>query len=77
MVPAGFLLGGNTLGVGLVGGPGAEPPPGRRRIFENCKKILTRIAKMDYLSIFSQKNVKALLKIFAPLVGKHHLLGKF
>ena len=36
---AGKNFGGFKVMAGLVGGPGAEPPPRRRRIFENLQKI--------------------------------------
>ena len=43
-----FVRGGTLLGLGLLGGPGAEPP-GRWRIFENIPK---KIGKIHYFSIF-------------------------
>ena len=40
-----FRVGGTRKGVGLVGGPGAEPL-GCRRISENFQKFLKKIAKI-------------------------------
>ena len=44
----------HSRGVGLVGGPGAEPP-GRQKILKISKKFLMKIAKMDYFRRFFKK----------------------
>ena len=45
------------MGSGLVGGPGVGAP-GRRRIFENLKKFLKKIAQNAVFSPILQKNFK-------------------
>ena len=54
---AGKNFGGFKFMAGLVGGPGEEPPPGRRRIFENLKKnFLRKLAKNTlFLGYFSKE----------------------
>ena len=58
---------GDILGAELVGDPGVETP-GRRRTFQNCKKI-PKIAKIIILAYF-QNSLKTMLQIFALLDKK-------
>ena len=68
--------GGPFHGVGLVGGPGAEPRDAGEfsKIF---KKFLKKISKMHYFSIFFKKFNKPCVQSFARLDEKQKLFGNF
>ena len=53
--PTGFRFWGNILGVGLVGGPGADPPPPDAGEFSKIfKKFIKKIEKYIILAYVSK-----------------------
>ena len=62
-------------GVGLVGGPRAEPR-GCQKILKICKEILKKTAKMDYFRRFSKELKKHFVK-FSRFRRKTQLFGNF
>ena len=75
---AGKNFGGGVQGrgSGLVGGPGAEIP-GSRRIFENLKKFLKKIAQNAVFSPILQRKFQNHAVNFCAFGRKTQLFGKF
>ena len=71
--PPGYRFGGSISVVGLVGGPGEEPPPhGLEKFLKISKKILKKIAKMDYCRRVSKKVINPALT--SPLWTKNTMV---
>ena len=68
-----IFSGEHFLGFGLVGSPGGLRPPDAEEISKIFKKILRKIAKMHYFSIF----FKRFALIFRAFVRKSQFVGNF
>ena len=64
-------------GSGLVGGPGAAKPPGRRRIFENLQKIPEENGKKCCIFAYFAKKFQNHAVNFCAFGRKTQLFGKF